>query len=156
AQVARLPLPGHQERRDRSALHAQRRRPSPCPACARPLLTCPRAPRYSTASLVDLRGAAQFWPLMSEMRRRWPDEGGLSSWRSTWCIRRGAALRHAKPAPACYGVALPRLAGALLSTRSRCSETARSCSTTATALGSRASCRNAGTRATPTGPADGG
>jgi len=27
--------------------------------------------------LVDLRGAAQFWPLMSEMRRCWPDESRL-------------------------------------------------------------------------------
>jgi bifunctional non-homologous end joining protein LigD len=39
--------------------------------------------------LVDLRGAAHFWQLMSQMRSRWPDESRLMfcSWRSTCCTR---------------------------------------------------------------------
>jgi ATP-dependent DNA ligase len=107
--------------------------------------------------LVDLRGAAQFWPLMSEMRRRWPDESRLIFLAFDLLHQDGADLRSktlSQRKRALVGSTAAR--GCLFSTRSRCSKTARSCSTTAIASGSRASCRNGGNRATPAGPADGG
>jgi bifunctional non-homologous end joining protein LigD len=100
--------------------------------------------------LVDLRGAAHFWQLMTQMRSRWPDENRLMFLAFDLLHQDSADLRSETLTQ--RKRALDRLCrGAPTSTRSRCSRTARSYLTTATASGSKASCRSGEPRATPAG-----